>query len=234
MLRQLLQDTSVALNDRFLLSLLRCEDIPDIIEMLSDPVVTEYLFFAPSPVEVYEGYFTPLAEAIDAARQQDKLPASVVLTVRCTDSGDFVGDIGLLPTVFCPGNFEIGFQIRREFHGQGIATAAARLLTRIAFDELGAHKVCADLYEGNVASARVLQKLGYVKEGQLKAYYKTKRRVRGQDILRYVSRSVHSEWCLAGGLTPWPKSLHSRLLPIFSSLVSLKRESNRIQRKIWD
>ena len=47
------------------------------------------------------------------------------------------------------------------------------MLTRMAFEELDAHKITADFYEGNIASARVLKKLGYVKEGQSEAYYKT-------------------------------------------------------------
>ena len=71
-----------------------------------------------------------------------------------------------------PGNFELGYQIAYSSWGNGLATAGSRLLTATAFEEMDAHKVIADFYSDNIGSERVLQKVGFVKEGQLKDYYK--------------------------------------------------------------
>jgi RimJ/RimL family protein N-acetyltransferase len=52
--------------------------------------------------------------------------------------------------------------------GHGYATEAARALLRWAFDTLDLNRVQAETDTRNVASARVLEKLGFVREGTLR------------------------------------------------------------------
>lgn len=52
--------------------------------------------------------------------------------------------------------------------GHGYATEAARELLRWAFDTLDLNRVQAEADTRNVASARVLEKLGFVREGTLR------------------------------------------------------------------
>ncbi|MFD0507975.1 GNAT family N-acetyltransferase [Streptomyces chiangmaiensis] len=52
--------------------------------------------------------------------------------------------------------------------GHGYATEAARALLRWAFDTLDLNRVQAEADTRNVASARVLEKLGFVREGTLR------------------------------------------------------------------
>jgi ribosomal-protein-alanine N-acetyltransferase len=64
---------------------------------------------------------------------------------------------------------EIGYWLGREFWGRGIATAALRLVTGHAFrmnPEL--RRLWAVPYSSNPASARVLEKAGYRREGTLR------------------------------------------------------------------
>jgi RimJ/RimL family protein N-acetyltransferase len=64
---------------------------------------------------------------------------------------------------------EVGYWLGREFWGHGIATAALRLLTVHAFradPEL--RRLYAVPYSSNPASARVLEKAGYRREGTLR------------------------------------------------------------------
>ena len=64
---------------------------------------------------------------------------------------------------------EVGYWLGHEFWGRGIATTALRLLTAHAFQ---AHpelqRLWAVPYATNAASARVLEKAGYVREGTLR------------------------------------------------------------------
>jgi [ribosomal protein S5]-alanine N-acetyltransferase len=64
---------------------------------------------------------------------------------------------------------EVGYWLGREFWGRGIATAALRLLTAHAF---AAHpemrRLFAVPFAANAASARVLEKAGYLREGVLR------------------------------------------------------------------
>ncbi|SIR56735.1 Protein N-acetyltransferase, RimJ/RimL family [Haladaptatus litoreus] len=52
-----------------------------------------------------------------------------------------------------------------EHHGNGYATEAATLFLNYAFRERGFHKVNAEVDASNAASAAVLEKLGFEREG---------------------------------------------------------------------
>lgn len=64
--------------------------------------------------------------------------------------------------------FEIGYYVRTSETRKGYATEAANALIRYAFGALGASKVRIVHAGGNDASARVIEKLGFVKEGVLR------------------------------------------------------------------
>src|SRR5689334_9587161 len=64
---------------------------------------------------------------------------------------------------------EVGYWLGREFWGRGIATTALRLLTAHAFrTQPELRRLYAVPYATNAASARVLEKAGYVREGTLR------------------------------------------------------------------
>ena len=64
---------------------------------------------------------------------------------------------------------EVGYWLGHEFWGRGIATAALRLLTGHAFRvNAELRRLYAVPYASNPASARVLEKAGYRREGTLR------------------------------------------------------------------
>lgn len=63
---------------------------------------------------------------------------------------------------------EIGYWIRTDETGRGIATEAARAALRIGFEELGMHRIVMRVALGNVSSERIAGKLGFVREGLLR------------------------------------------------------------------
>ena len=67
----------------------------------------------------------------------------------------------------------VGYYVLPEYWGNGYASEAARLLVTYSFDELNAHRVEASVQADNPASRRVLEKLGFQKEGVKRdAFYK--------------------------------------------------------------
>ncbi|PWI46175.1 GNAT family protein [Streptomyces sp. ICBB 8177] len=62
----------------------------------------------------------------------------------------------------------LGYCFGEAAWGQGYATEAARALLGWAFDTLDLNRVQAEADTRNVASARVLEKLGFVREGTLR------------------------------------------------------------------
>jgi RimJ/RimL family protein N-acetyltransferase len=64
---------------------------------------------------------------------------------------------------------EVGYWVAPEFWGRGIATTALRLLTEHAFERNpDLRRLYAVPFSSNPASARVLEKAGYTREGTLR------------------------------------------------------------------
>ncbi len=83
--------------------------------------------------------------------------------------GKHVGNIKIGPVnwnhIYADVSYFIG---DRNAWGQGLATEAVSLVTRFGFERLGLNKCKAGVYSGNPGSCRVLEKVGYRKEGCLR------------------------------------------------------------------
>jgi ribosomal-protein-alanine N-acetyltransferase len=89
------------------------------------------------------------------------------LTWAITSRGDdtFIGAIGLAPGV--PGGVaELGYWLGRCFWGNGFATEAGSAVVQYAFRTLGLARLTSGYFTENLASDRVLTKLGFVKTGE--------------------------------------------------------------------
>ncbi len=64
----------------------------------------------------------------------------------------------------------IGYWIGQPFAGQGHMSAALRVLLPSLFGELNLHRVEAACIPTNIASVRVLEKCGFVREGAARRY----------------------------------------------------------------
>lgn len=64
----------------------------------------------------------------------------------------------------------LAYSVDREHQGRGIATEAAGAVVRFAFDELHLHRLSTGYFPENVASGRVLRKLGFAFEGFAREY----------------------------------------------------------------
>ena len=77
--------------------------------------------------------------------------------------GRFVGWVGLNKVADDPeldGQTEIGWFIDRDFWRQGLATEGARAALDFGFASLGLDRIIARYHTENVASGRVMQKIG--------------------------------------------------------------------------
>ena len=65
---------------------------------------------------------------------------------------------------------EIAYLLDRRYWRQGFATEIAMRLLQFGFDELGTHRIFATCRPANVASWRVLEKIGMQREGHLRQH----------------------------------------------------------------
>jgi len=83
--------------------------------------------------------------------------------------GEVVGGIGFTPQDdVARRSAEIGYWLGEQFWGRGIATEALVAVTEYAFATFDLCRLYAHVFDWNGASARVLEKAGYVFEGRLK------------------------------------------------------------------
>jgi RimJ/RimL family protein N-acetyltransferase len=92
----------------------------------------------------------------------------VRLAIDLAADGGFLGWCSL--TAWSPQHrsASLGFCFREAVWGGGFATEAARALLAWAFDTLDLNRVQAEADTRNLACARVLGKLGFVREGTLR------------------------------------------------------------------
>jgi RimJ/RimL family protein N-acetyltransferase len=65
---------------------------------------------------------------------------------------------------------EVGFLLAEEARGRGIATHAVGLLVEWSFQEMGMERIQGLVHPDNSRSARVLERLGFRREGLLRRY----------------------------------------------------------------
>jgi RimJ/RimL family protein N-acetyltransferase len=78
------------------------------------------------------------------------------------DDGELVGHISLKHVDRVRGTAEVGYWVGRPYWGRGYASAAVQLIATFAFEKLGLHRLYAHVLAHNPASARVLEKAGFV------------------------------------------------------------------------
>lgn len=105
---------------------------------------------------------------IAVCRQLAEEGTGARVAIDRVSDGVFVGWCGL--TGWNPVNrsASLGYCLGAAAWGHGYATEAAHGLLRWAFDTLDLNRVQAEADTRNVASARVLEKVGFVREGTLR------------------------------------------------------------------
>ncbi|GAB3027076.1 GNAT family N-acetyltransferase [Natronobiforma cellulositropha] len=88
------------------------------------------------------------------------------------------------------GHGTISYWIARPYQDRGYATEAVSLVVEYAFTDLRLHRVRADVRDFNTASQRVLERIGFEREGCLRE----SRFVDGTYCDRYCYGLLASEW----------------------------------------
>jgi ribosomal-protein-serine acetyltransferase len=126
-------------------------------------------------------------------------------TIRSRDDpGPHLGNVSVWYTSRQSSVGEVGYWIRSDESGKGIATEATARTLEIGFDEMELHRIVLRIAVGNDASERVAQKLGFTREGLLRQELK----VRGRwldhtawGLLEEEYRKKRSQYADAGWVT---------------------------------
>jgi RimJ/RimL family protein N-acetyltransferase len=91
------------------------------------------------------------------------------LTITDAATGAYAGEIGLYYQEPTTRQAMVGYSLMPEWRGRGFATRSVRLLVDWALRDVGIARVIAGTHPDNVASQRVLERAGFVREGYQRA-----------------------------------------------------------------
>jgi RimJ/RimL family protein N-acetyltransferase len=137
-------------------------DLPAVYDIFSHPEVMRYWSYPPWTdrsqahqwlINVQAGYRTGDALQLGIERNADHV---------------FVGTCTLFQFHAASRRAEIGYALGRPYWGSGYMHEALRALLRYAFQTLDLNRLEADIDPRNRASAKVLERLGFQKEGHLR------------------------------------------------------------------
>jgi ribosomal-protein-alanine N-acetyltransferase len=140
----------------------RDADVDALFALYSDPVVMRYWSFPPwaarSQAEAY------------LARAAAHLAQGLALPWAIADAADdvLIGTATLHSLHVDQGRAEIGYALAADRQGRGLAAEALRAVLEHAFGTLGLRRIEADVDPRNAASCRLLDGLGFVREGLLR------------------------------------------------------------------
>ena len=155
---------------------MRFDDVEPLLDLFGDPQFMEAFQSPPFSRPEMEAWVRRNLE------HQERWGYGLFALIHA-ESGELIGDCGL-ETIELHGGTEteLGYDLRRDMWGHGLATEAALAVVRYAFDELRLPRVISMVRAHNVRSARVAEKVGMTAE----------RRVRRGDI-DYVVYGLDSQ-----------------------------------------
>jgi RimJ/RimL family protein N-acetyltransferase len=149
-----------------LLRPVRASDITPLVDRRNDPEVAHYQDWTiPYPVERAEQSLTRAME-LDGPTPGEWWMLTVADPGDTTVYGDLVVHLSENGRTA-----EIGYTLARDAWGRGIAVDAVSALVQYLFEQIDVTRVEGRLHPDNVASAMVLERVGMLWEGRMRASY---------------------------------------------------------------
>jgi len=147
------------LTERLILREMIDADFDGLREIASDPEVLRFRSRSGiTPQATLEFLNNAKAQAAEQPRQQ------YALAVVLKDGLRLIGEMGLTITSSQYDEAYLWYSMNRYYWGNGYATEAAARLVRYGFEEAGLRRIFAECHPDNLASARVLEKIGLMPE----------------------------------------------------------------------
>jgi RimJ/RimL family protein N-acetyltransferase len=152
------------LTERLTLRPYRKSDADSVFSIYSNPDMVRYLYSEPMQPSGLNDSIKRRLKRVKLESEGDILELAVDLTA----TGEFVGAMTFMYRSEVHHRGEIGYAILPQYAGQGYATEGSRALLGIGFDHLALHRIEAQCDARNVASARVMARLGMRQEAHMR------------------------------------------------------------------
>jgi RimJ/RimL family protein N-acetyltransferase len=114
----------------------------------------------------------------------------ITLAVELLTEVGVIGEVSLIWRSARDMQGELGYIFHPKVHGHGYATEAALQILRLGFDLFGLHRIMARCDARNLASARVMERIGMRRE----AHFREHTLVKGHWDEEFIYAILQAEW----------------------------------------
>lgn len=149
-------------TDRLLLRDFDPSDLPGYARLHADPLLQR---FCPEEDAGYGKAEELLRLFLAWSRERPRLGYQLAIVLP---SRGVIGSVGVRVTRESERQGSFGCELDAHYWGDGYAYEASRALIGYGFEELGLHRICAEVIEENAAAVGLAERLGMRREGTLR------------------------------------------------------------------
>lgn len=162
------------------------DDFKAIHTYASKPEVTMYLPFGPNS-EIETQIF--LKKVIDYQTLNPRYDYEFAVVLK--RSNTLIGGCGIHITNINNREGSIGYCYDKQYWGNGYASESANAIISFGFEKLNLHRIFATCHLDNIGSAKVMEKIGMIKEGCLREHKLQKGKWRDSFIYSILDYEYH-------------------------------------------
>ncbi len=174
-------------TERLILREFRAEDFESVHRYASKPEVTKYLPFGPNTEEETCLF---LHKALEYKLQNPRSDYEFAVILK--KDNVLIGGCGIHITSSSNKEGSIGYCFDSQFWRNGYALESANALIQFGFSILKLHRIFATCHPENIGSAKVLERVGMVKEGCLREHKYQKGKWRDSFIFSILDYEYNS------------------------------------------
>lgn len=157
---------SFQIDEHLFLAEPKTSDRHSLIHWLREEEISKQLFMVPFPYTEQDA--NRFIQFVTKTNQEAQKPVQWGLFYQ---GHGLVGAIGFQqPSFLNPYHLGVGYWLAKPFWGKGIMSKVLTWVCQYGFNQLDLVRIEAFVFKENLASCRVLEKVGFQKEGLLKKY----------------------------------------------------------------
>lgn len=155
----------VLYTDRLILRHINKNDSAALLKLRSDKRIMQFI---DRPCMTSEDEALEFIKKIEESLKNNH---GITWAVSLKTNAELIGTIGFWRIMHEHYRAEIGYMLSPDFHRQGVIQEAIKQALDYGFKTMNLHSVEANIKPGNIASAKLLEKNGFIKEAYLKENY---------------------------------------------------------------
>lgn len=140
------------------------EDASNILKYLSDKEVMKH--YGLEPFKTVEDALNEIAWYKSILNEKSGIRWGITLK----EQDDIIGSCGFLNRFHNHYRAEIGYELSKDYWGNGIANEELGAVIKYGFTHLNLRRIEALIEPANAASQKLIKKHGFIKEGLLRSY----------------------------------------------------------------